>query len=120
MTAQPPKTGDTPALAAQRVEALLHTLSVPEISVASGPSDPEEMEVFLDVFLAAKMAEFHMPGAAIVVVQDGRVFLAKGYGFADLVHQTRVDPIKTAFRASSVSKLIQCAESWESAGMNLL
>jgi len=97
--------GDTPALVAQRVEALPHTLSVPELTVASGPSSPEEMEAFLDAFFEAKMAELHIPGAAIVVVRDGKVFLAKGYGFADLAHQTPVDPTKTAFRAGSVSKL---------------
>jgi CubicO group peptidase (beta-lactamase class C family) len=97
--------GNTPALAAQRVEALPHTLSVPELTGASGPSSPEEMEAFLDAFFEAKMAELHIPGAAIVVVQDGKVFLAKGYGLADLAHQTPVDPTKTAFRAGSVSKL---------------
>jgi CubicO group peptidase (beta-lactamase class C family) len=63
------------------------------------------MEAFLDDFFEAKMAELHIPGAAIVVVKDGKVFLAKGYGFADLAHQTPVDPTKTAFRAGSVSKL---------------
>ena len=51
--------GDTPALAAQRAEALPHTLSVPELTVASGPSSPEEMEAFLDVFFEAKLAELH-------------------------------------------------------------
>jgi hypothetical protein len=49
--------GDTPALAAQRVEALPHTVSVSELTVASGPSSPEEMEAFLDDFFEAKMAE---------------------------------------------------------------
>jgi len=97
--------GDTPALAAQRVEALPHTLSVPKLTGASGPSSPEEMGAFLDAFFEAKMAELHIPGAAIVVVKDGNVFLAKGYGLADLAHQTPVDPTKTAFRAGSVSKL---------------
>ncbi len=39
------------------------------------------MEVFLDDFLEAKMAELHIPGAAVVVVQKGNLFLAKGYGY---------------------------------------
>ena len=72
--------GDTPALAgaarqrkcaAQRVEALPHTLSVPELTVASGPSSSEEIEAFPNVLFEAKLAELHIPGAAIVVVQDG-------------------------------------------------
>jgi CubicO group peptidase (beta-lactamase class C family) len=95
----------TPALAAPRAEAPMHPRSVPESTVASGPSDPEEMEAFLDDFFEAKMAELHIPGAAIVVVRDGQVFLAKGYGYADLARQTPVDPTRTAFRAGSVSKL---------------
>ena len=35
--------GDTPAHAAQRVEALPHTISVPESTVASGPTSPEDL-----------------------------------------------------------------------------
>ena len=43
--------GDSPALAAQKAEALPHKLSVPELTVASGPTSPEEMEAFLDVVI---------------------------------------------------------------------
>jgi CubicO group peptidase (beta-lactamase class C family) len=70
--------GPTPALAGQSVEAHPPTLSVPTIAVAYGPRGPEEMEAFLDGFSETKMAELQIPGAAIVVVQDGKVFLAKG------------------------------------------
>jgi len=94
-----------PAFAASRAEALSHTRSVPERTVISGPSDPAEMEAFLDSFFGHKMAELHIPGAGIVVVRDGEVYLAKGYGYADLAHQTPVDPARTAFRTGSVSKL---------------
>jgi hypothetical protein len=97
--------GATPAPAAQGVEALPDTLSAPEFSVATGPSSAQEMEAFLDDFFEAKMAELLIPGAAIIVVQDGQVFLTKGYGYADVARQTPVDPAKTAFRAGSISKL---------------
>jgi CubicO group peptidase (beta-lactamase class C family) len=63
------------------------------------------MEAFLDAFFSAKMAELHIPGAAIVVVRDGEVYLSKGYGYADLDRQIPVDPARTAFRVGSVSKL---------------
>jgi CubicO group peptidase (beta-lactamase class C family) len=112
--------GDTPALAAQRLESLPHTLSVPESTGAEGTSSPEEMEAFLDHFFEVKMAELHIPGAAIVVVQDGKVFLAKGYGYADLAHQTPVDPAKTAFRAGSVSKLFTWTAVMQAAERGLL
>jgi CubicO group peptidase (beta-lactamase class C family) len=95
----------TPAFAAPRAEALSRAPVVPGSALASGPGDPAEMEAFLDRFFEDKMAELHIPGAAIVVVRDGQVFLAKGYGYADLARQTPVDPAKTAFRAGSVSKL---------------
>jgi CubicO group peptidase (beta-lactamase class C family) len=94
-----------PALAAQGAGALPRPVLDCGPSAAYGPTNPEEMEAYLDAFFAAKMAELHIPGAAIVVVRDGQVFLAKGYGFADLESQTPVDPAKTAFRAGSVSKL---------------
>jgi hypothetical protein len=83
--------GATPAFAGRRVAALPHTISVSEKAVASGPSSPAEMEAFLDDFFEAKMAELHIPGAAVVVVQNGNLFLAKGYGFADLHRRTPVD-----------------------------
>ncbi len=37
------------------------------------------------------MATAHIPGAVIVIVKDGEIFLAKGYGFADQDNQIPVD-----------------------------
>ena len=78
------------------------------------------MEAFLDFFFEAKMEELNIPGAAIVVVQDGQVFLSKGYGFADLNRQTPVDPTQTAFRAGSVSKLFTWTAVMQAAERGLL
>jgi CubicO group peptidase (beta-lactamase class C family) len=69
------------------------------------PIDPEELEVFLDDLLTAEMADKHVPGAVVAVVQDGSLLLAKGYGYADLEGQVPVDPERTLFRTASVSKL---------------
>ena len=110
----------TASLAGQRVEAPPHTISVSEKAVAPGPSSPEEMEAFLDDFFETKMAELHIPGAAVVVVQDGKLFLAKGYGYADLDRRTPVDPTKTAFRAGSVSKLFTWTAMMQVAERGLL
>jgi CubicO group peptidase (beta-lactamase class C family) len=57
-----------------------------------GPADPQEVEAFFDAFMAEKMAERHIPGAAIVVVKDGETLFSKGYGYADLDDQLPVDP----------------------------
>ncbi|NIV40235.1 MAG: serine hydrolase, partial [Anaerolineae bacterium] len=97
--------GATPAPAVQAVEAHPNMLPAAGTRLATGPSSPQEMEAFLDDFFEAKMAELHIPGAAIIVVRDGQVYLTKGYGYSDVARQTPVDPAKTAFRAGSVSKL---------------
>ena len=49
-------------------------------SQGQGPTDPAEMESFLDELMAKDMEEYHIPGAAISVVKDGKLFFAKGYG----------------------------------------
>jgi CubicO group peptidase (beta-lactamase class C family) len=74
-------------------------------SPASGPSDPVELEAFIDGLLGAQMTENHVPGAVVAVVKDGELVLAKGYGYADLETRTPVDPARTLFRPGSVSKL---------------
>ena len=43
------------------------------------------------------------PGAAVAVVQDGEVVLARGYGMADLAHDAPITP-ETRFNIASVSK----------------
>jgi len=70
-----------------------------------GPSDPAELEAFLDELMAKDMEEYHIAGAAVSVVKDGRLFLAKGYGYADLENKIPVDPEQTSFRIGSVTKL---------------
>src|SRR5829696_1635374 len=49
-----------------------------------GPTDPAEMEAFLDKELGKEMEKHHIAGAAVSVVKDGTLFFAKGYGDADL------------------------------------
>jgi CubicO group peptidase (beta-lactamase class C family) len=52
------------------------------------------------------METHHAPGAVVVVVKDGRVFFARGYGWADREARRPVDPETTRFRVASVSKLV--------------
>ncbi len=70
-----------------------------------GPTDPAEMEAFMDGLFAKDMEEHHIAGAAVAVVKDGKLFFAKGYGSADLEKGIPVDPEKTLFRIGSVTKL---------------
>lgn len=73
-------------------------------SQGQGPTDPAELEAFLDDFFARNMAEYHIAGAAIAVVKEGKLFFAKGYGYADIEEGVLVDPEQTIFRIGSVGK----------------
>ncbi|MFN2109726.1 MAG: serine hydrolase domain-containing protein, partial [Anaerolineae bacterium] len=70
-----------------------------------GPSDPAEMEAFLDTFISTQLTEYQIPGAAVAVVVDGGLFFAKGYGVTDTRSQTPVQADRTLFHAGSVTKL---------------
>jgi CubicO group peptidase (beta-lactamase class C family) len=75
------------------------------LSQGQGPTDPTELEAFLDDLFAKDMEEYHIAGAAVAVVKDGKLFFAKGYGYADLEKGIPVDPEKTIFAVGSVSKV---------------
>src|SRR5918998_814454 len=70
-----------------------------------GPTDPAELEAFLDKLLGKEMQKHHIAGAAVSVVKDGELFFAKGYGEADLENKIPVDPERTIFHVGSVGKL---------------
>ncbi|MEW6493016.1 MAG: serine hydrolase domain-containing protein, partial [Cyanobacteriota bacterium] len=70
-----------------------------------GLNDPQEFEAFVDNFFNEEMQKAHVPGAAISVVKDGKLFFAKGYGYANLEKKIPVEADKTLFRVASLSKL---------------
>ena len=72
---------------------------------AQGPTDLVEMEAFLDGLFAKDMEEYNIPGAAVSVVKDGKLFFAKGYGYADLEKKIPVNAEQTIFPTGSVGKL---------------
>ena len=65
---------------------------------------PAELEAFIDGLVRAGMDQAHVAGVAVSVVQDGRVVLKKGYGFASFAPVARVDPDATLFRIGSITK----------------
>ena len=66
---------------------------------------PENVEAFADEFFTRAMREHHIPGVSLVVVNDGVIQIAKGYGFANRETQTPIDPYETVMRIGSISKL---------------
>jgi CubicO group peptidase (beta-lactamase class C family) len=70
-----------------------------------GPTDAAEIEAFLDGVMAAHLRGEEVAGATVAVVRDGRILLAKGYGWADVDGRVPVDAERTLFRIGSVTKL---------------
>ena len=68
-----------------------------------------EISEFFDQIIPRQLEDRRIPGAALVVAQDGEIVFAKGYGFADLEQQKLVDPDETLFRTGSVAKLFTWA-----------
>jgi CubicO group peptidase (beta-lactamase class C family) len=94
-----------PGTATAQEETVASGKNIPTvISQLQGPTDPAELESFLDDLLKTEMEEYHIAGAAIAVVKDGKIFFTKGYGYADLENKIPVDPEGTVFRIGSVGK----------------
>ncbi len=63
----------------------------------------------LDDTVRAALDRCHAPGAVVAIVRRGQPPAISGYGVADAVTRTPVDPEHTAFRTASVSKVITAA-----------
>ncbi len=85
--------------------ALNNAADTESIDQLQGPKDVKEIETFTDKFFTESMKKNNVPGAAIVIVRDGKVIFKKGYGYANVQKKIPVDPDKTVFRNGSVGKL---------------
>ena len=78
----------------------------PEVpATGAHPLTKTDVEAWLDGFTPYALQRGDVAGAVVVVVKDGKVLLAKGYGYADVAARKPVEPERTLFRAGSVSKL---------------
>ncbi|ELZ88314.1 serine hydrolase domain-containing protein [Haloferax sulfurifontis] len=100
------------ALAVALVSTPIGTATIPAVPSSGSLSDQVELsnqaatEAWLDETMARQLEEYHVPGAAVVVVSDGEAVLAKGYGYADLASQRPVDADGTVFSIGSTGKLV--------------
>lgn len=69
------------------------------------PLTAEDAEAWLDGLVPTALDTAKVPGAVVVIVQDGHVLMEKGYGFSDFEKRIPVDPRATLFRPGSTSKL---------------
>ncbi|MBI4859601.1 MAG: beta-lactamase family protein, partial [Candidatus Riflebacteria bacterium] len=76
----------------------------PAVVRPARPREPVDLESFIDRIVEEHRARHGTPGVAVCVVKEGRIVLAKGYGYADLESRRLVDPGKTIFPVFSVTK----------------
>ncbi len=74
-------------------------------SVAQSLTDTVRLQAFMDGVIKTHLRDKHIAGATVSIVQNGKVLLAKGYGFADVKAQQKVDARSTLFRIGSISKM---------------
>jgi CubicO group peptidase (beta-lactamase class C family) len=65
--------------------------------------NPKQVQAFTDRIVRATMRTFHVPEFGISVVQNGKVVLDKGYGYADLHKRIPVSPDRTVWRMASIA-----------------
>ncbi|MFO7873321.1 MAG: serine hydrolase domain-containing protein [Bacteroidales bacterium] len=63
------------------------------------------LDAFMDGIMQAHMDNQHIAGATVAILHEGDTALFKGYGYADLANEVKVDPDTTLFRIGSISKL---------------
>ena len=71
----------------------------------SGGIDSISLASLVDSVMAAGMKQEGIPGAVFVLVQDGRVLLAAGYGKADVAEDRPVRVETTLFPIASITKV---------------
>ncbi|RFP08123.1 serine hydrolase [Duganella sp. BJB475] len=81
--------------------ALLLVMTSGTAAIAAEPAPSTLAE--LDQRLEKMFVQRGIPGAALALVEDGKIVLLKGYGVADKASGERVTP-DTIFRAASISK----------------
>ncbi len=75
-------------------------------SMPADPADGSALEAFVDGAVRPLMKNHNSPAGVVSIVKNGRLLLAKGYGFQDVERRIPVDPARSLVRAGSISKLL--------------
>ncbi len=73
------------------------------------PSPATRTGDILDVWIQSTLERYHVPGASVVVISDGKPLLIKGYGILDAAHPDAKVDADTLFQLASVSKTFTAA-----------
>jgi CubicO group peptidase (beta-lactamase class C family) len=78
-----------------------------EANVSETPHEmtAADVEAFLDGFVPMQLERENIAGAVVLVVKDGKVLFAHGYGYSNVEKKTPVSVDATLFRPGSISKL---------------
>lgn len=71
----------------------------------AAPVPPDKLVSWLDTRVGNRLQQAHVAGAAVVVVQGGRIVALRGYGLSGIAPNRPVDPTQTLFGIASTSKL---------------
>ena len=88
-----PPTPQAPTAGESRVTEPPHELTVADV------------HAFLDGFVPMQLEREDIAGAVVLVVKDGAILFAKGYGYSDVEKKAPVTVDATLFRPGSISKL---------------
>lgn len=89
----------------KKIISLFFLITLSHFGWAQSKLDSLDVLYFMDGVVETHLRDKHIAGATICVVKDGRILLAKGYGFSDVKKQTPVMASETLFRIGSISKL---------------
>ena len=90
----------------QPLDSPVPRVETPE-PVSQGPASltRTDVDAWLDGFMPNAMSVADIVGAQVVVVKDGEILTARGFGYSDLEARTPVDGSGDMFRPGSISKL---------------
>ncbi|MHC1481664.1 serine hydrolase domain-containing protein [Frateuria aurantia] len=74
-------------------------------NTTGAPLTTDDLSAFFSGLVPFAIHRSDIAGAVVVVVKDGKVLFASGYGFSDLKQHRPVSPDTTLFRPGSTSKL---------------
>jgi CubicO group peptidase (beta-lactamase class C family) len=79
------------------------TISTVLVCVLCLIQEPAAQRDRTDDYITAEMTNFHLPGLSLVVVKNGQIVKAAGYGFADIDRKIPATP-DTVYKIGSISK----------------
>lgn len=82
--------------------------------------DPTDLAAWLEPLIEQKMQEADIPGAVFLLVGNGEITYAKGFGMADLARQTPVDVDNSLWRVMSLSKPVTAVAVMQLAEQGLI